>query len=412
MTIADFDTKLQQYADIITQVGLNLRPGQRLLINALLETAPLVRAVARSAYRKGCPYVDVIWRDEQTNLIRFQEAPRDSFDQFSVYIAEGTTKLVQEGGAYLSITSDDPGLLKDQDPDLVALAQRTQRGHMKPVYDLLDRNGFNWCIAAYPSPAWANRVFPNLAPDARQEALWQALFQVCRIDRPDPVGAWKQQVQDFQFRKSYLTAKHYKALHLQAPGTDLTIGLADDHRWMGGTLTTTSGIEFIPNLPTEEVFTLPHRQHIDGVVTASKPLSYAGVLIEDFCLTFEHGRVTEVKAGKGQESLQKLVATDEGSASLGEVALVPHSSPIAQSGILFYNTLLDENAACHIALGNGLNFALQNGEHLSQEEYQAHGGNYSLVHVDFMIGSDQMDIDGITAGGAHEAVMRKGEWAF
>lgn len=412
MPISDFENKLQQYADIITRVGLNVQPGQRLLINALLETAPLVRAVVRSAYRIGAPFVEIIWRDEQSNLVRFQEAPRDSFEEFSVYVAEGILKHVQNGGAYLAISSDDPGLLKDQDPELVALAQKTQRKHLKPVNDLLDRNGFNWCIAAYPSPAWASRVFPGAAADERQEKLWQALFQVCRIDRPDPVAAWQQQLRSFQVRKAYLTGKQYRALHYQAPGTNLTIGLADHHRWMGGSINTTSGIEFIPNLPTEEVFTLPHRQHIDGVVTASKPLSYAGTLIEDFCLTFENGRVTEVKAGKGEENLKKLIATDEGTASLGEVALVPQSSPVAQIGILFYNTLLDENAASHIALGNGLNFALEGGEGLSQEEYHARGGNSSLLHVDFMIGSDQMDIDGITTDGKREPVMRKGEWAF
>jgi aminopeptidase len=412
MTIPDFENKLQRYADIITRVGLNVQPGQRLLINALIETAPLVRAVVRSAYRIGSPYVDIIWRDEQSNLVRFQEAPRDSFEEYSVYIAEGIIKQVQNGGAYLAISSDDPNILKDQDPELVALSLKTQRKHMKPVYDLLDRNGFNWCIAAYPSPAWAGRVFPQAGPEERQEKLWQALFQVCRIDQPDPVAAWQQQLQNFQVRKAYLTGKQYRALHYQAPGTDLTIGLADQHRWMGGSINTTSGIEFIPNLPTEEVFTLPHRQHIDGVVTASKPLSYAGVLIEDFCLTFEQGRVTKVEAGKGEEALKKLIATDDGSSSLGEVALVPQSSPVAESRILFYNTLLDENAASHIALGDGLNFALEGGEHLSQEEYHARGGNTSLVHVDFMIGSGQMDIDGVTADGKHEPVMRKGEWAF
>jgi len=283
---------------------------------------------------------------------------------------------------------------------------------MRPVYDLLHRNGFNWVIAGYPTPSWAMKVFPDAAPDQRGDLLWNALFQVCRVHQPDPVTAWQQHIADLRARCNYLTGRQYQALHLSAPGTDLTIGLAERHRWMGGSIQSESGIDFVPNLPTEEVFTLPHRQRINGHVTASKPLSYSGSLIEGFSLTFDAGRLTSLRADRGEETLRKMTEIDEGMSSLGEVALVPHSSPVSQSGMLFFNTLLDENAACHIALGSGLNFCLENGENLSEEEYAARGGNTSLGHTDFMIGSDEMDIDGVLPSGQREPVMRLGEWAF
>jgi aminopeptidase len=303
-------------------------------------------------------------------------------------------------------------LLKDQDPELVALAERTGRVHMKPVYDLLHRNGFNWAIAGFPTPSWASKVFPEASADAQIDLLWDSLFQVCRVFQPDPVAAWQAHIGDLRARCQYLTERQYHALHLIAPGTDLTVGLAERHRWMGGSIQSESGIDFVPNLPTEEVFTLPHRQRIDGKVTASKPLSYSGSLIDGFSLTFADGRVTGLQAERGEETLRKMIEIDEGMTSLGEVALVPHGSPVSQSGILFFNTLLDENAACHIALGSGLNFCLQGGENLSEEEYAARGGNTSLGHTDFMIGSAEMDIDGLIPGGGREAVMRQGEWAF
>jgi aminopeptidase len=353
-----------------------------------------------------------MYRDEQVELARHKYAPRDSFDEFPTYISDGLIKHVQNGDAYLMIAGHDPDLLKDQDTELVALAERTSLVHLKPVYDLLDRNGFNWAIAGYPAPSWAGKVFPVASADEQIDLLWKALFQVCRVDQPDPVAAWQRHIADLRARCEYLTGRQYQALHLTAPGTDLTVGLAERHRWMGGSLRSDSGIDFVPNLPTEEVFTLPHRERINGKVTASKPLSHTGSLIEGFSLTFADGRVTGLQAARGEETLRKMIEIDEGMTSLGEVALVPYSSPVSQAGILFFNTLLDENAACHIALGSGLYFCLQGGETLSEEEYAARGGNSSLGHTDFMIGSAEMDIDGLLPGGGREPVMRQGEWAF
>ena len=412
MTLTNFDQHLQKYAEIAVKIGLNLKDGQRLIVNAPVQSAKLAQLIAASAYQTGCRFVDVLYRDEQVKLARHRYAPRDSFDEFPTYITDGILQHTQKGGAYLQITGEDPDLLRGQDPDLVALAERTQRLHMKPVYDLLHRNGFNWAIIGYPTPSWASKVFPDETPEQQEQCLWEALFKVCRVDQADPVAAWQQHIADLRARCNYLTGRQYQALHLTAPGTDLIIGLAERHRWMGGSIQSESGIDFVPNLPTEEVFTLPHRQRIDGHVSASKPLSYSGTLIDGFSLTFSNGRVTSLHAERGEETLRKMVQIDEGMSSLGEVALVPHSSPVSQSGMLFYNTLLDENAACHVALGSGLNFCLEDGENLSEEEYLARGGNPSLGHTDFMIGSDEMDIDGVLPGGQREPVMRQGEWAF
>jgi aminopeptidase len=412
MTIPDFDQKVTRYADVIARVGLNLQPGQWLFINAPLLAAPLVHQIAAIAYQIGCRYVDMLWRDEQLDLVRFQHAPEDSFTEYPVYRAEGVFQHLQDGGAYLSITGDDPDLLQDQDADKITTARKTAMTHMKPIYDLLNRRGFNWAVVSYPTLPWARAVFPQASSTESVERLWQSIFRVCRIDQPEPVAAWQAHIADLQSRAAYLTAKQYHALHYTAPGTDLTLGLAEQHIWRASSSVTSRGTPFTANLPTEEIFTLPHRQRIDGVVSATLPLSHDGKLIEGIQLTFEKGRVTAARAQRGEDILLKMLEMDEGMSSLGEAALVPHSSPVAQSGTLFFNTLLDENAACHIALGNGYNDCTQDGETLSEDEYAARGGNSSLGHVDFMIGSGEMDIDGVLPDGRREAVMRSGEWAF
>jgi len=412
MTLPNFEQQMHRYADIIARVGLNLQPGQWLFINAPLQAAPLVHQIAAIAYQIDCRYVDMLWRDEQLELVRYQHARGDSFTEYPVYRAEGIYQHLQQDGAYLSITGDDPDIFKEQDPERIATARKTALTHLKPVYDLLDRSGFNWAVVSYPTLPWAKAVFPQAGPETSVDQLWESIFRVCRIDQPDPVAAWQAHITDLQARAAYLTGKQYRALHYTAPGTDLTLGLAEQHIWHAGSTVTTSGTPFTANLPTEEVFTLPHRERIDGVVSASLPLNYNGNLIEGFSLTFKNGRVTGARAKRGQEVLDKMLAMDEGMTSLGEAALVPHSSPVAQSRTLFYNTLLDENAACHIALGGGINYCTRDGETISEEEYAARGGNSSLNHVDFMIGSGEMDIDGILPDGAREAVMRSGEWAF
>jgi aminopeptidase len=389
-----------------------LQPNQRLLIIAPLPAAPLVSQVAICAYQTGARLVEAFYEDEQLLLTRFRRAPRDSLGDEFTWPWDTAYQYAQHGDAVLRIIATDPDLLQGQDPELVQ-AYNLARGKALRSFNLeVTRNNLNWLIAGCTSASWAAKVFPHLPPDQREDQLWQAIFDTCRITQPDPIAAWQQHIQHLAQRRAYLTQKQYAALHYTAPGTDLTVGLPRNHIWMGGSVQTLRGISFIPNLPTEEVFTVPHKEQIRGTVTASKPLSYNGALIEGFSITFDGGRVVDVQAQSGEAVLRNMIATDEGAASLGEVALVPYSSPISQSGLLFFNTLFDENAACHIALGRGLRFCLQNGSTLSEKELSAQGINDSLIHVDFMIGSDQLNIDGITADGQREPLLRGGEWAF
>ncbi len=407
-----FEQKLQNLADLAVKVGVGLQPGQRLIVSAPLESAPLARLITGSAYKAGARLVDVMWKDDAVTLARFKYAPRDSFEEFSEWRTNALQAHAGQGHAFISVSAAAPDLLKDEDAELVATAMRTYNTHMTPFRKVIMADGANWCIVSQPIPGWAAKVFPDASSEGQMLKLWDLIFKVSRADQPDAVAAWQQHLAQLAEWRDYLNSKRYVTLKYTAPGTDFTVGLPQNHIWKGGRGKSQSGISFVPNLPTEEVFTMPHRDRADGVVSSSKPLSYAGVLIENFSLTFEKGRVVRASAERGEDILRKLVETDEGSARLGEVALIPHSSPVSQSGVLFYNTLFDENAANHLALGRAYQFTLKNGVSMSEKEFEAAGGNTSLVHVDFMIGSNQMDVDGITANGTAEPVMRAGEWAF
>ncbi|MBN1220738.1 MAG: aminopeptidase [Anaerolineae bacterium] len=407
-----FEQKLQNYAELTVKVGVGLQAGQRLLVRAPVEAASLVRLIVASAYRAGARLVDVMWLDDALTLARFQYAPRDSFEEYPAWRTETMAKLAKQGDASLAIHAVDPDLLKDQDPELVALAQRIHDEHMLPFRRQIMADATNWCLISLPVAGWAAKIFPNDPPDEQMSKLWEIIFKVCRIDRPDPMAAWQEHLTTLKAKTDYLNAKHYTALKYTAPGTDFTVGLPANHLWKSGQSVSQHSIVFVVNIPTEEIFTMPHRDKAEGVVSSAKPLSHAGILIEDFSLTFENGRITKVTAKKGEAVLKKLIESDEGAARLGEVALVPHSSPISQSGLLFYNTLYDENAANHLALGRAYRCSLKNGLLMSDEEFAKAGGNDSLIHVDFMIGSAHMDVDGITSDGAIEPIMRAGEWTF
>ena len=292
MTGLSFDNDLDRYAELTVKVGINIQPGQRLLINAPILSAPFTRLVAQHAYQLGAPYVDVTWVDEQLKLIRLQHAPRGTFEEYPVYLAEGWAKHAKDGGAALGITSEDPDLLADQDPDDMATIEKTRMKHLKEFYDRLGDNFFNWSMVSYPTPAWAKKVFPDMPSQEREERLWDAIFQICRINEADPTAAWHTHIASLKARAKFMTAKQYSALRFRGPGTDLTVGLAERHLWDGGGEKTRSGIFFTWNLPTEEIFSMPHRERIDGYVSASMPLSHSGTLIEDFRLQFESGRVT------------------------------------------------------------------------------------------------------------------------
>jgi aminopeptidase len=409
---------LKKYAEAIVKIGLNLQKGQRLVItNATSRGVPpagraLVHEVTRAAYAAGAKYVEAIWGDEEMHRIRLQHAPADSFDEYPKFLVGGVMEMIQNGDALLSIYANDPDAFAGLDPERVSLMQKIHLENYAPVSAAVSRNAVNWCVVASASPAWAAKVFPNLQPQEAEERLWQAIFETTRATQPDPIAAWQAHIQNLIQRAKYMQAKKYTALHYKAPGTDFTLGLPQGHRWIAARMPAENGIEFTANMPTEEIFTLPDRHRADGTVSATFPLSYGGSLIEEFSVIFKDGQIVKVNAKKNEAILQKLIETDEGSKRLGEVALVPASSPIARRGHLFYNTLLDENASCHIAIGRAYRFTLTGGEELTDDEFIAAGGNLSLSHVDFMIGSPQMDIDGITADGRREPVIRQGEWAF
>jgi aminopeptidase len=413
-----FDESLKKYAQLIVHVGLNLRKGQRLIINNAstrgvpLHAAPLVRAVAREAYQAGARYVDVIWNDEELIRTRVQDAPADSFSEYSDSHVTALMDIVEKGDAMLTIRSNNPDLLSDLDPERVGALQKTHLEKFAPISLAVTGNKLNWLVVAASSPDWAIKVFPDLPREQAFEKLWEAIFQITRVDQPDPVAAWEEHVKNLLKRAHYLTGKNYSALKYTAPGTNLTVGLPRRHKWISAREMAQNGIEFIANLPTEEVFSLPHRDQVDGTVSAALPLSYGGTLLEDFSLRFEKGRVTKISARKGEAILKKLVETDEGASHLGEVALVPFSSPISQRGHLFYDALIDENASSHLAVGRAYRVNLEGAQDITDEEFMARGGNVSMTHVDFMIGSNKMDIDGVREDGTSEPVMRAGEWAF
>lgn len=407
--ILDFEQSLDTYANLIVRVGLNLRAGQRLLIRAPLEAAPLVRRVAAHAYQAGSPLVDVIWADPELQLIRFGNAPAGSFETVADWPVKAGLEIAEGGHALLSVTGFDPDLLKNVDPQAIAAVRRAEGKAAMPFSRLISADAINWCVVGSATPGWAARVFPDLPADQQVDALWQAIFRTVRVDAPDPLAAWERHSADLAARTIFLNDKQYDALHFKGPGTDLIVGLPRNHRWLGGAGPTGVGIENVANMPTEEVFTAPHRMRVEGTVRATLPLNYSGNLIENFSLTFKDGRVIDVSAEKGEELLRSQIVIDEGAARLGEVALVPHSSPISQSGILYYNTLYDENASSHIALGRAYQNCIDGAEGLDEAGFAELGGNSSATHLDFMIGSGEVDVDGLRNGTA-EPLMRGGEW--
>ncbi len=410
MSSKNFSQDLDTYAELAVKVGVNLREGQRLLIRGSLDTAPLVRLIAAHAYRHGARLVETIWTDPQLLLARFTHAPRDSFGEHSTWWVNAGIEYAERGDAVLTVHGADPDLLKGQDPQLIATFQRAEAMAARPYYDYIIGDAINWSIVAYPVAPWAAKVFADAPADEQVDRLWQAVFDICRVHTADPVAAWTRHDALLNARADFLTAKGYAAIRLTGPGTDLTVGLADNHRWMGGGSTAGNDIHCVPNMPTEEVFTTPHRERVEGTVRASMPLNYGGNLIDGFSLTFRDGRVVDHSAEQGGALLKSLVEMDEGSACLGELALVPNSSPIAQTGRLFYNTLYDENAASHVALGRAYKKCIEDGADMSEQQFAEAGGNTSIAHVDFMIGSAEMDVDGIAADGTAEPLMRAGEF--
>jgi aminopeptidase len=407
----DKSIELDKLAELSIKTGVSLQPGQDLLITAPIEAAPLVRRLAYHAYKAGAGIVTPLYTDPEVVLARYQHAPKDSFEKVTDWLFEGMAVAFDNNTARLAVVGDDPMLLAEQDPEDVGKANKAVSKASSPLRERITRFDVNWNIIAWPGTQWAKRVFPNLSDEKAQLALADAIFAASRVQSPDPMAAWVEHNNRLRERTDWLNDQNFEALRFYGDDTDLTVGLANKHEWAGGASTARNGVTCNPNIPTEEVFTTPHSLKVNGYVKSTKPLSHQGTLIEDISVTFKDGVITKASASKGEEVFLKLLDTDEGARRLGEVALVPHGSPISQSNLLFYNTLFDENAACHIALGQCYSKCFQNGDKLTSKEVEQHGGNSSMIHVDWMIGSETMNIDGLDVKGNVTPVFRNGEWA-
>ncbi|MDH5160836.1 aminopeptidase [Heyndrickxia oleronia] len=407
-----FDQQLEKYAELAVKVALNIQEGQLLWISAPTGTEILVRKIVKQAYLAGARNVHVNWYDEEIKRTHYELASNEVFKQYPKWLVAAHEELVENGGAFLQIEADDPDLLKGISIDKITNWQKAQGDALDHFYEAIDTDKISWSIIAMPSKKWADKVFPQLPERERIPALWEKIFQAVRIDLENPVDAWRKHISELSEKANSLNEKRIKKLHYQAEGTDLWIELPERHLWLTGSSVNSNGVTFIANMPTEEVYTVPHRTGVNGYVSSTKPLAYQGNVIEDFTLTFESGKIVDVTAKVGQELLERLIKTDEGASYLGEVALVPHNSPISNSQLLFFNTLFDENASNHLAIGSAYPTCLEGGQLLSEEERKAEGLNDSIVHEDFMIGSAKMNIDGILDDGTKIAIFRNGNWAF
>ncbi|MBU5465993.1 aminopeptidase [Virgibacillus sp. MSJ-26] len=401
-----------KYAELALKTGVNLQKGQALMINAPIEGAEFTKKVVRKAYEMGAKDVHINWVDDELTLLKYENAPEEVIANYPEWKVKLHDYYAEDGAAVLSIRSTNPDLLKNIDPSLVAKANRAAAKAMVNFRKHTMNDKITWSIISIPTGDWAQKIFPDKSREDAMESLWDAIVKIVRVDQDNPVAAWGKHNKTLETAREILNEKSYKKLIFKAPGTDLEIELPEGHIWKGGSAVSENGITFNPNMPTEEVFTLPHKYGVTGTVASTKPLNYGGSLIDDFSLTFKDGKVVDYKAAQGEGTLKHLLDTDEGATRLGEVALVPHESPVSQSGLIFYNTLFDENASCHIALGKAYPTNLKGGSEMNEEELDKHGVNDSLTHVDFMIGSEKLDIDGVKEDGTTEAVFRNGTWAM
>lgn len=404
---------LEKYAQLLVKTGINIQRDQILVITSPIECGDFARIIAETAYKEGARDVVISWKDELFSRIRFLNAPEEIFDEFPDWQKEFYLSYARKGAAFLRISASDPEVLKGVDPKRISKVTKATNAALKEYRERIMSNKNAWCIASIPTRAWAKKVFPELGEDKAVEKLWDEIFKTVRVDRDNPVAAWKEHKKNLKKTMDFLNSKKFKELHFKnSLGTDLTIELPKEHIWLGGSEYTPEGVEFFANMPTEEVFTLPKKTGVNGKVVSSKPYNYNGNLIEGFSFTFKDGRIIDFSAEKGYDILKSLVETDEGSHYLGEVALVPYNSPISQSNILFYNTLFDENASCHLAIGKAYPVCVENGKNMNEEELKKIGANDSITHEDFMIGTKDLEIIGITEKGEKISVFKNGNLAF
>ncbi|TQR30921.1 aminopeptidase [Lysinibacillus sphaericus] len=407
-----FEEKLQAYAELLVKVGVNIQPGQYLLVNTSVDALDFARLVVKEAYKAGAGRVHVNFSDVEMDRAYFEHASDEEFNRFPEWIVKMNDELIEREGALLIIDAEDPDKFAGISADRLATYQKVSGAALSNNRNAVMKDLIAWSMVAVPSPKWASKVFPNLVAEEQVPALWEAIFKTVHIGEGNVVENWREHVTNLEARAVLLNNKKYAKLHYTAPGTDLTIALAPQHKWITGGGKTPDDTIFMANMPTEEVYTLPMKQGVNGYVSNTKPLVYQGNIIDGFKLTFEEGKIVKAEAQIGLDLLQELMNVDEGSCYLGEVALVPHESPISASGILYFNTLFDENASNHLAIGKAYPTCLEGGRDLENDQLEALGANISVTHVDFMIGSSEMDIDGILPDGTVEPIFRKGSWAF
>lgn len=412
--IENFEAKLREYARLLVEVGMNLQPGQTPRISSDLECAPLARLCAEVCFERGARDVLMEWKDDCIARQHYLRADEAVFSEFPAYRKAKFDWMLEHGCPSLSIAGGDPELLKGVDPKRIRAAEAAAAQPTKPWYDAMMANRFQWCVAAHPTPAWAEKVFPDRKGEAAMDALWETVFSVCRINGDGKaVERWQAHVEATARRAKALNDCNFKALHYtNSLGTDLTVALPENHVWAGGADVSEKGIPFVANIPTEEIFTAPRRDGVNGRVYAALPLALNGNLVKDFWMEFRDGRIVECGAAEGEGVLRDSITLDEGSSYLGEVALVPYDSPINNTGVLFYKTLFDENASCHLAYGAAYPGSVRGGEQMSEEEQTAAGLNQSMNHVDFMVGTRDLSIVGITHDGREIPVFINGNFAF
>ena len=403
---------ITKYVDLALNIGINLQKEQILVIMSPVETAPFTRLLVEKAYELGASEVIVHWSDDFCKKMTFTYGKKEIFEEMPAWQVDSLMYYANKGAAFLSIAANDPELLAGIDSEKIGAYQKTRGQALKPYYDKIMVNELQWNIISVPTLAWAKKVFPNANDNEAIDLLWNAILKSTKADTENPIETWKNHLSILKEKMNYLNNKQFeKVVITNSLGTNLTVKLPKNHIWASGKDVTQSGIEFVANIPTEEVFSMPHKYGVDGIVYASKPLNYGGTLIEDFSITFKDGKIIDFSAKSGYEALENLVSIDEGAKYLGEIALVPFDSPISNLGILFYNTLFDENASCHLAIGQAYSSCIQNGDKLSSEEMEKVGMNDSLTHVDFMFGTSDLSIVGYEENGNCENIFINGNWA-
>lgn len=403
---------LEKYAELVLVKGVNVQQDQAVVVSAPIEGATFTRILAKKAYELGAKNVHINWGDDELTKLKYLHASDEVMENYPDWQVQMMESFAEDNAAFVSIHATDPDLLQDVASDRVAAASKAAGAALKTFREYTMNDRVTWTVISIPTEAWAKKIFPQKSSAEAIQALWDEILKMVRADVEDPIRAWDRHNDVLKKAYELLNDKQYTSLILTAPGTDLKVGLPENHIWQGGAAASEKGITFNPNLPTEEVFTAPHKYEVNGTVSSTKPLNYGGNLIDDFKLTFKDGKVIDYEAKQGKEVFDHLLSTDEGANRLGEIALVPDESPVSQAGLIFYNTLFDENASCHIALGKAYPTNVEGGAEMDEASLDKHGINDSMIHVDFMIGSNEMDIDGVLVNGTKEPVFRKGTWAF